>query len=182
MKLSKERRNRIDACLDLFLERVSHDSFDRWRHRNPHRLKTRRLEGQMLLHDRRNRRSFKRNFAREHLVENDSKTINVSARVRLFVGPLFRRHIKRRTHQSARLRLHKRTEQLARLDLRETEVEDLQAFGDRYVVLDHDVQWFQITMYDVLPVRRADTRGDGADELPRALRRHRAFSGEYVLK
>ena len=32
------------------------------------------------------------------------------------------------------------------------------------------------------PVRCTDTRSDGADEFPRALRRHLAFGGEYVLK
>src|SRR5215217_8002716 len=136
----------------------------------------------MLFHDRRNRRTFKRNFARQHLVENNAETVDVGTRVRLVIRPLLRSHVKGRAHQSACLRLHIRAEQLARLDLGQAEIEDFYAFRNRNVVLEHYVQGLQIAMDDVLPVRCSHTSGNGADELPRALRRHRSFAGQYVVK
>ena len=79
----------------------------------------------MLFHDRRDRRAFERHVDRQHLVEDDAEAVDVCARVWLFVGPLLRGHVERRSHQAAGLCLNKGSEQVAGLDLCQTKIEDL---------------------------------------------------------
>ena len=84
--------------LRLFLERVTHDRFDLRRHLYAARRKRRRLLGQVLLHDRRNRVRFERHLTGEHLIEHHPEAVHISARVGWFVRPLLGRHVKRRAH------------------------------------------------------------------------------------
>src|SRR6267142_1444340 len=98
----------------------------------------------MLLHDRGYRRTLEGNVASEHLVENNAETINIGARVWLFVRPLLRRHIKWRAHQPACLRLHKRSQQLARPDLGQAEIKYSEPLRHRHVLTDHDIERLEI--------------------------------------
>ena len=60
--LSGNSESESIRALNFFLQCMTHNRFDRRRYCNTHRVKTRRRQREMLLHDRRNRRSFKRNF------------------------------------------------------------------------------------------------------------------------
>src|SRR5215203_5894609 len=110
MQLSQERWNRFHAGVNFLLQTVSDNRFNRGRHSHSHRMKTRRRKRQVLFHDRWNRRALEWNFARKHLVKDHAETVDVSARIRLVVRPLFRSHVERRTHQSTGLGLDKRSE------------------------------------------------------------------------
>ena len=56
---------------------------------------------------------------------------------------MLRRHIKRRAHQSGGLGRDERSQQLAGLNFRETEIQNLHTFARRYVILDHHIQWLE---------------------------------------